>query len=367
MKVSFHRPTRIQINLSAISNNLEQVKNHLPREVKAFAVVKADAYGHGAVEVARHLEGQVDGFCVSNLDEALELRQAGIQRQILILGVVPVETVPLAISENIMLTVASVNWVEQLVESGLSLQGLQVHVKVDTGMGRIGFRESQSLNRAMGELRQAGVVVEGIFTHFATADETDDRYFQTQLSQFKELLSQLSQVPVCIHASNSATSIWHADTVFTMVRLGNVLYGLNPSGHALAMPYPIEPALQLTSELVHVKEVETGTSIGYGATYHSSQSEYIGTVPIGYADGFLRAMQGFSLLVEGEVCPVVGRVSMDQITIRLPKRYGLGTPVTLIGSSGKGAIAVQDWADYLGTINYEVVCTLSDRIPRYYK
>lgn len=297
----------------------------------------------------------------------MELRQAGISQQILILGVVPVEVVPLAISEKMMLTVASSEWVEKLLECGTSLAGLQVHVKVDTGMGRLGFRDSQSLNQAMSDLRQKGVGIEGIFTHFATADEKDDSHFQTQLTRFKELLAALDQLPACIHASNSATSIWHADTVFSMVRLGNVIYGLNPSGHELALPYPIQPALELTSELVHVKEVEEGSSIGYGATYHSSEAEYIGTVPIGYADGFLRAMQDFSLLVEGEVCPVVGRVSMDQITVRLPKKHALGTPVTLIGHSGNRAISVQDWADYLGTINYEVVCTLSNRIPRYYQ
>lgn len=366
MKASIHRPTKIQVNLSAISNNLEQVKCHLPKQTKAFAVVKANAYGHGAVAVARHLENQVDGFCVSNLDEALELRQAGIRQQVLVLGVVPVEVVSLAISEKIMLTVASLDWVEQLLERGISVQGLQVHFKVDTGMGRLGFRESQPLNQAMDELRQKGVVVEGIFTHFATADEKDDRHFQMQLSRFQEILAEVNQVPPCVHASNSATSIWHAEAVFTMVRLGNILYGLNPSGHELALPYPIQSVLQLRSELVHVKEVTAGSSIGYGATYHSWQSEYIGTVPIGYADGFLRAMQGFSLLIEGEFCPVVGRVSMDQITVRLPKRYDVGTPVTLIGHSGQQSVSVQDWADHLGTINYEVVCALSSRIPRYY-
>ncbi|MGT2715175.1 alanine racemase [Streptococcus respiraculi] len=367
MKASIHRPTKIQVNLSAISYNVEQVKRHLPKETKAFAVVKANAYGHGAVAVASHLESQVDGFCVSNLDEALELRQAGISRQILILGVVPVEVVPLAISEKITLTVASLEWVEQLFGCGISLAGLTVHIKVDTGMGRLGFRNCQSLNQAITDLRDEGVQVEGIFTHFATADEKDDSQFQTQLARFKEVLATLDQVPTCIHASNSATSIWHADTVFSMVRLGNIIYGLNPSGHELDLLYPVQPALQLTSELVHVKEVEERSSIGYGATYHSGEAEYIGTVPIGYADGFLRTMQDFSLLVEGEDCPVVGRVSMDQITIRLPKKYALGTPVTLIGQSGNRTISVQDWADYLGTINYEVVCTLSDRIPRYYE
>ncbi|MER0123754.1 alanine racemase [Streptococcus sp. ZJ93] len=366
MKVSIHRPTTIQVDLAAISDNLEQVRKGLPKETQTFAVVKANAYGHGAVAVARHLEKQVDGFCVSNMDEALELRQAGISQPVLILGMIPVEAVPLAISEKVMVTVASLEWIQLLLQQGISLHGLQVHLKVDTGMGRIGFRDSQSLNQATDELEQHDATIEGLFTHFATADEKDDRQFQLQLARFKGMISEMNRVPACIHASNSATSIWHADTVFTMVRLGNVLYGLNPSGHDLDLPYSIQPALRLISELVHVKEVEAGASIGYGATYRSEQREYIGTIPIGYADGFFRAMQGFSLLVEGEYCPVVGRVSMDQITVRLPKKYPLGTSVTLIGLSGDRAIEVQDWADYLKTINYEVVCGLSDRIPRYY-
>lgn len=366
MKTSIHRPTNIQIDLSAISENLKQVQGHLPKQTEVFAVVKANAYGHGAVAVAKHLENQVSGFCVSNMDEALELREAGITQQIVILGVVPIEVVPLAISKQIMLTIAGVEWVQQLLNQGISLEGLQYHLKIDTGMGRIGFRDSKTIRESMAQLRERGASLKGIFTHFATADEKDTRQFQEQLARFKALLAEMDELPPCIHASNSATSIWHADATFTMVRLGNILYGLNPSGHELDLPYPVRPALQLTSELVHVKEVAKGASIGYGATYQSPQTEYIGTIPIGYADGFLRSMQGFSLLVDGKACPVVGRVSMDQITIRLPQAYPLGTPVTLIGKSGSQEISVQDWADYLGTINYEVVCGLSDRIPRYY-
>ena len=365
MKASIHRPTYIEVDLSAISYNLGQVVAQLPAQTQVFAVVKANAYGHGVLPVAKTLLDQVDGFCVSNIDEALELRQAGIEKDILVLGVVPTDVLDLALAENLILTIASREWME-MVDKDL-LHNLRFHIKVDTGMGRIGFRESRSINEALADLKQYGAKPEGIFTHFATADQEDDAQFQTQLATFKQILAELEEVPIMVHASNSATSIWHADTVFNMVRLGDILYGLNPSGRDLSLPYPIKPALTLISELVQTKLLKAGSTIGYGATYTSSEDEYIGTVPIGYADGVIRRMQDFYVLVDGAICPIVGRVSMDQITIRLPRSFPLGTKVTLIGQEDSANISVQDWADYLGTINYEVVCLLSDRIPRLYK
>ena len=234
-------------------------------------------------------------------------------------------------------------------------------------MGRIGFRSAEDLQEAMILLRDHGAEVEGIFTHFATADEKDDRHFQNQLQRFKCLLELLPFTPKIVHASNSATTLWHADTIFNAVRLGDVMYGLNPSGRELELPYDIRPALSLETELVHVKPLEVGQTVGYGATYQTSDEEWIGTIPIGYADGWTRDMQGFHVLVDGQFCPIVGRVSMDQITIRLPKAYPIGTKVVLIGVDGDLAITITDVADYRGTINYEVVCVLSDRVPRVYR
>ena len=184
------------------------------------------------------------------------------------------------------------------------------------------------------------------------------------MTRFKEWLDRLPKLPRWIHASNSATSIWHADTVFNMVRLGDVLYGLNPSGRTLDLPFKLQPALGLYSELVHVKQVEAGTFLGYGSTYQSSEIEWIGTIPVGYADGVVRRLQGFHVLVDGQYCEIIGRISMDQMTIRLPKSYQVGTKVTLIGREEDKEITVQEWADYVGTINYEIVCLLTDRLPR---
>ena len=233
-------------------------------------------------------------------------------------------------------------------------------------MGRIGFREVCEADQAQDLLQQHGARVEGIFTHFATADEASDTYFNEQLERFKTILTSMKGFPELVHASNSATTLWHAETIFNAVRMGDAMYGLNPSGEVLDLPYDLKPALTLESALVHVKTVPAGTCMGYGATYQADSEQVIATVPIGYADGWTRDMQNFSVLVDGQACPIVGRVSMDQITIRLPKFYPLGTKVILIGCEGDKEITATQVATYRGTINYEVVCLLSDRIPREY-
>lgn len=361
-----HRPTVVRVDLEAIKANLESVKESLKPGVKTFAVVKANAYGHGATEVSRHIESLVDAFCVSNLDEALELRQAGISCPILVLGVVMPEAVALAIEYDITLTVTSLDWLAFALKQEVSLADLTVHLKVDSGMGRLGFRSSRDVNQALRLLGESGARVEGIFTHFATADEAETTHFEKQLATFKDLLENLDWVPEIVHASNSATTLWHRDAIFNAVREGIVLYGLNPSGTVLSEPFPLQAALTLESSLIHVKKIGQGDSVGYGATYQAFGEEWVGTVPIGYADGWTRDTQGFHVLVEGEPCEIIGRISMDQLTIRLPRAYPLGTPVTLIGVSGEESISVTDVASYRGTINYEVVCLLSDRIPRVY-
>ena len=366
MKASPHRPTKALIHLGAIRKNIQQMGIHIPKGTLKWAVVKANAYGHGAVTVATAIQDDVDGFCVSNIDEAIELRQAGLSKKILILGVSELEAVDLAKEYDIILTVAGVEWIQALLARETDLSGLTVHLKIDSGMGRIGFREASEADQAHALLQQHGARVEGIFTHFATADEASDTYFNAQLERFKTILSSMKEVPELVHASNSATTLWHAETIFNAVRMGDAMYGLNPSGEILDLPYDLTPALTLQSALVHVKTVSAGACMGYGATYQADSEQVIATVPIGYADGWTRDMQNFSVLVDGQACPIVGRVSMDQITIRLPKVYPLGTKVTLIGSDGDKEITATQVAVYRGTINYEVACLLSDRIPREY-
>jgi len=366
MKTSPHRPTKALIDLGAIRYNIQQMGEHIPKDTLKWAVVKANAYGHGAIAVAKAIQDDVDGFCVSNIDEALELRQAGIAKKILILGVSEVESLSLAKEYAITLTVAGLEWIQKLISTEPNLSGLTVHLKIDSGMGRIGFRSASEAAQAQALLKEHGVNVEGIFTHFATADEESDTYFKQQLECFKGILAGLQEIPELVHASNSATTLWHAETIFNAVRMGDSMYGLNPSGQVLELPYELKPALTLETAIVHIKTVEAGACMGYGATYQADSEQVIATLPIGYADGWTRDMQNFSVLVDGQLCPIVGRVSMDQITVRLPKLYPLGTKVTLIGSNGDKEITATDVAVYRGTINYEVVCLLSDRVPREY-
>ncbi|CAX00342.1 alanine racemase [Streptococcus equi subsp. zooepidemicus] len=363
---SLHRPTVARVDLEAIQANIDKIQRHLPKKVKTYAVVKANAYGHGAVAVSKAVEDQVDGYCVSNLDEALELRQAGIDKEILILGVILASELQLAIKHQLTITVASLEWLELAKKESVDFSQLHVHVKVDSGMGRIGVRSLAEANQLISILSDMGVQLDGIFTHFATADESDHAMFDKQLTFFKQLVEQLDKRPALVHASNSATSLWHSETIFSAIRLGIVIYGLNPSGNSLSLPCPLKEALSLESRLVHVKQIQAGDSVGYGASYVAAEPEYVGTLPIGYADGWTRNMQGFKVLVEGEFCDIIGRVSMDQLTIRLTKAYPIGTKVTLIGQQGKQVITATDVADYRGTINYEVLCLLSDRIPREY-
>lgn len=239
MKTSPHRPTKALINLGAIRYNIQQMGAHIPKETLKWAVVKANAYGHGAVAVATAIQDDVDGFCVSNIDEAIELRQAGISKKILILGVSEVESLSLAKDFDITLTVAGLEWIQKLIATESDLSGLTVHLKIDSGMGRIGFRSASEAAQAQTLLKEHGANVEGIFTHFATADEESDSYFKEQLECFKEILDGLQEVPELVHASNSATTLWHAETIFSVVRMGDSMYGLNPSGQVLELPYEL--------------------------------------------------------------------------------------------------------------------------------
>jgi alanine racemase len=235
-------------------------------------------------------------------------------------------------------------------------------------MGRIGFQTPGELAQAVAVLRQSKSPFdfEGIFTHFATADQADDTYFTHQLNQWKKLIAAVDELPKYVHVSNSATSLWHQACNGNMVRFGVALYGLNPSGRELSTPYPLHPALSLTAQLTFVKRLARGKSVSYGATYTADQDEWIGTVPIGYADGYERRLQGFHVLVDGEFCEIVGRVCMDQLMVRLPHEVPVGAKVTLVGTDGDNTITLQDIADYCGTIHYEIACGLATRVPRVY-
>lgn len=365
----FHRDTWAEVNLDKIYENIISAKKRLLPNVSLFAVVKANAYGHGDYEVAQTaLQAGADFLCVAFLDEALALRGKGIKAPILVLGASRPESAQLAAEQNISLTVFELDWLEKASHVLSADQLLNVHVKVDSGMGRIGVRTKEQLKELESFLNQEGRFnFQGIFTHFATADELNDDYYEKQLAVFKDRLSILIKKPRYIHAANSAAALRFSDSEFSAIRMGISMYGLSPSSDMIPLlPFSLKQAISLKTKMVAVKQLAKGDSVSYGATYTASGDEWIATLPIGYADGWIRKLQGQEVIVDGQRVPIVGRICMDQCMIKLPRSFPVGTEVTLIGENGNESISVDEIADKLETINYEVVCMIGARVPRLY-
>lgn len=364
-----YRPTKAIIDLQAIRKNIENLRNHLQQHVEVIAVVKANAYGHGDLAVARAaLEAGASVLAVATPDEAVHLRKHFPTIAILVLGASPINFVSYASEHRIMLTVFSTEWVEQAAEQSIT-NSLLLHIKIDSGMGRIGITTHQQLLDLYTIIqRTAGFEVDGVFTHFATADEQATAYFDEQVIKFKKLLGALPEKPRLVHASNTATAlIKEKELQFDAVRYGISMYGLAPSSYvADHLPFSLEQAFTLETELVHVKKLKAGESVGYGATYTATEDCYIGTLPIGYADGMIRKLGGQTVLVNGERCPIVGRICMDQCMILLPAAYNTGKKVILLGAQGQDFISIDEWAERCETINYEVPCIITSRVPRVY-
>ncbi|MDQ0256134.1 alanine racemase [Evansella vedderi] len=371
---NFYRDTWAEIDLDAIQHNIRQMNTILPNGVHIMAAVKANGYGHGDVEVARAaLEAGATYLGVAILDEALALREAGINAPILVLGYVAPENVRLASEKNIMLTVFQREWVEKAVTFlGHETVPLKCHIKIDTGMGRLGIRTKEEGNPLIDILKKHPIFqVEGIFTHYATADEIDTTYLKKQQNTFETMIRWFEQewgqeIPLK-HCGNSATALRFSDECFNMVRFGISMYGLSPSEEIKHLiPFPLKEAFSLHSRITHVKKMTAGSGVSYGATYKTTGGEWIGTVPIGYADGWIRANGGGDVIVNGERVPIVGRICMDQMMISLSNPVEIGTKVTLIGRQGKELIPVDEIAKRLNTINYEVPCIIGYRVPRIY-
>lgn len=366
----FYRDTWAEVDLDCIMDNIASVKQRLPQNVDIIAVVKANAYGHGDERVATAaLEAGATYLAVAFLDEAIALRQKGIKAPILLLGASRAKDAHIAAQNHITLTVFQKEWLQEAKKHLNPGEQLTVHVKLDTGMGRIGIRSKEDLTEIEQVLQEEErFYFEGIFTHFSTADELEETYFQQQFAKFKDMVNALKEKPKYVHCSNSAAAVRFPQTYFNAVRLGIVMYGLTPS---LAMepeiPFHLKEAFSLKSRLVHVKKLQKGEKISYGATYETSGEEWIGTVPIGYADGWIRKLQGQTVLVDGKRVPIVGRICMDQCMVRLPYEMPVGTEVTLIGRDADQFISVNEIAAKLDTINYEIPCIIACRVPRVYK
>lgn len=363
------RPAWIEVDLAAIQANVKKLHAHLPHATQLFAVVKANGYGHGDVEVAKAaLSAGASALAVALLEEAVRLRESGITAPILVLGWVAPEFASIAVKYDIMLTVFQKDWVKQV--KVFNVQGIKIHVKLDTGMGRIGLRTEQEIKGFMDEIAEANIDVVGVYTHYATADEADNSYYQQQLERFHHLVKTIQArclTPLVTHLSNSAASLRFPDERQDYVRFGIGMYGLYPSKHVqTVLPFKLKPALSLYSRIIHVKKIASGDKLSYGKTYTAVDEEWIATLPLGYADGIQRKWQGLDVIIDGKRMPIVGRVCMDQFMVKLDRYYPVGTQVTLVGKSGDQEITLEEIADHLETINYEVACLFGPRIPRYY-
>ncbi|WP_026702722.1 alanine racemase [Salibacterium aidingense] len=374
-KQTSYRDTWADINLDHIKYNVREVKKQFKQQMNVMAVVKADGYGHGAVETARAALDAGAGFLgVALLEEALELREAGIEEPVLVLGRINPEDAKTAQKYHIRLTVFQKEWMEE-AQKFLSSEfsPLPIHIKVDTGMGRIGMKEDQEILSFLAALEEHSLMeAEGLFTHFATADEKETSYWQSQYRRFLQIAGLLNSSlgPLAyVHCGNSATALRFPDHCFNMVRFGISMYGLTPSEEITdEIPFSLKEAFSLHSRIVQVKKCAPGENISYGATYTTSGEEWIATVPIGYGDGWYRyhSSNGGEVLVNGEKVPIVGRICMDQMMIRLKEPVPVGTKVTLIGRQKDRHISVLDAARRLGTITYEIPCMISSRVPRRY-
>lgn len=366
-----YRPTKAVVNLHAIQENIRNLKNYLPCNTAIIAVVKADGYGHGEVETAKTaFKAGASMVSVATPDEALRLREGGITGDVLVMGPSPVLFARKASELGIHVTATDAEWLRQAtrVVDGAG-QPLKVHVKIDTGMGRIGVRTAESIQEIVQVLEQEdNVELIGAFTHFACADEDDPHTTKRQFDKFMELVESFPDRPSIVHAANSAATFLYPEYALDAVRFGISLYGIAPSAHVGSrLPFGLQRALRLETELAYVKLLEKGNRISYGGTYETSQDEWIGTIPIGYADGLKRGLRGQEVLIGGQRMPIVGTICMDQCMVKLPGKMAVGEKVTLIGQQGDEEITMEEWAERLGTIPYEIAVTISKRVPRLYE
>ncbi|ABY92265.1 alanine racemase [Thermoanaerobacter brockii subsp. lactiethylicus] len=368
------RPTRAEIYLDNIVHNLSEVKRWVGKKVKIMGVVKANAYGHGACQVAKVLiENGVSYLGVATIEEALELRECGINIPILVFGYTPLPQAKELIVHNITQTVFDINYVKDLERIALNVgKKAKVHVKVDTGMGRIGYTDLNVAEKEIEKMMEMeGVEVEGIFSHFATSDEKDKTYAEQQFDMFKKLLESLKQKEINIplkHIANSGAIIDLKYTYLDMVRPGIVLYGSYPSEN-VERPLDLRQTMGFKTKIVYIKEVPEGTSISYGRTFITKRKSKIATLPVGYADGFNRLLSNnHHVLVKGKYAPVIGRICMDQTMLDVTDIEGVevGDDVTIFGNQDGEKITAEEIAKKLNTIPYEVYCGISRRVPRIY-
>lgn len=364
------------IDLDAVAYNMESMKKNIAANTGMIGVVKTDAYGHGAVPVAKIIDPYVQGYAVATIDEALILRRHGITKSILILGVTHPSRYEDAVNEDIRLTIFTMEQAKPLSELAVSMgKTAKIHLAVDTGMSRIGMQpdeESAEMVKEMAAL--GGIEIEGMFTHFAKADETDKTSANGQLQKYLDFVELLEvrgiQIPVK-HCSNSAGIIDLPQANLDMVRAGISIYGMYPSDEVEKSQVPLRPVMGLKSFITYVKTLRPGQEVSYGGHFVAEKEMKIATIPVGYGDGYPRNLSCKGhVIICGKKAPILGRVCMDQFmadVTHIPEA-SVDTEVTLIGTDGDETILVEDLANAGGGFHYEIVCDIGKRVPRvYYK
>ncbi|QAS53629.1 alanine racemase [Halobacillus litoralis] len=368
-----YRPTWAEVSLKALTHNVKALKHYINKDCQLMAVVKADAYGHGLIESAKvMMETGADRLGVALVEEAIQLRQAGFEVPILIFGYTPKEAVREAAEHELTLTVFTEEVLREVVHVAESMKKrVNIHIKIDSGMHRIGLKHPQDVLLLLEKNTSSFVHVEGVFTHFSDADNEDPAYTEQQFHDFlnviEEIEKQYGAVPVK-HCCNSAATIAFPHMHMDMVRVGISLYGLHPAEHMIEM-LPLQQVMSLKTKPVMIKTVLPGEPISYGRSYQPAKPSTVATVPIGYGDGLPRALSNRgNVIVVGQKAPIVGKVCMDQTMIDVTSimEEMQDTEYTFFGDPNQGHISLQEVADQLDTIHYEITCQIGQRVPRIY-
>lgn len=364
--------TEAAIDLDAAEHNFNVTRAKLPKNVKLLCVIKADAYGHGAVPFAEMFDSKADFFGVACIEEAIELKKAGIKMPILILGWVPPDLFEDIVQYDIRIPIFHLDDAKALSDEAVK-QGKSVpfHFCVDTGMSRIGFQVSEKSADICKEITELpGIVAEGLFSHFATADEEDLSKAIAQRDRFKQFINLLAErgIDIPIKHLNNSAGIMNFDEYFDMCRMGIILYGLYPSHEVDKSLLEIRPVMEWKTHISHIKELEPGREISYGGTFKTDETRKIATIPVGYADGYPRCLSNKGkVLINGQSAPIVGRVCMDQFMADITGiEAEIGDEVILIGKSGDQEISMEEFSESAYSFNYEIPCRIARRVPRTY-
>lgn len=374
MKKTKYYRIQAKVDLNAVCHNVDIIKSSLDKDTKLMVIIKADAYGHGAVPIAEAIDDKVDAYGVAIIEEAIELRKAGIKKPILILGYTPIQAFALIVANDVTQTVFQYHAAKALsLEAKKQNKKAKIHIKIDTGMNRIGFPDNtESINEIKKIANLSNLETEGIFTHYAKADESNKTSTYKQFKRFMDFIEQLEKEGINIpikHASNSAGIIDFDQSDLNMVRCGVATYGIYPSEDLNNKDINLKAAMTLESHIIFLKEVGIGEGVSYGSTFITKRKTRIATIPVGYADGYSRNLSNKGhVIIHGQYAPIIGRVCMDQFMVDVTdiENVRQGDKVTLLGSDGQANISVEELSNWSYSFPYELMCTIGKRIPRVY-